>query len=151
MADNKIVLKHDGFILDEDGEVDSASGGVTPGDLVEKYGNSDYDVHGTAGGDSPAPRFARKAGELGETISDDHAAGDWLKVAYCQSGVVINANLADGEDVTAGELLSSNGDGSLRSAEDGTAPDGESAAVARATEALNNTSGDPSRLKVEVL
>lgn len=152
-ASNKIIIENEEFVADEDGEVDSGSGGVTPGHLVEKYGNTDYDVHGTAGGTKPEPRFARKAGEIGGTISDDLAADDHIKVAYCNGGVVVNALLADGENVSAGELLSSNGDGTLRSAEDGTSPDGEDAAVARATEAVDNTDGDGTadRIHVEVL
>lgn len=152
MASNKIILRNEEFIADEDGEVDSGSGGVTPGDLVAYYGNADYDVHAAAGGSRPAPRFARKAGEIGGTIDDAYAAGDHVKVAYCNGGVRVNARLAAGETVSEGELLSSNGDGSLRSAEDGTSPDGEDAAVARATEAVDNGAGTtPVRIVAEVL
>lgn len=152
MADNKIVLENEEFLIDEDGEVDGASGGVTPGALVAYYGNADYDVHATAGGTSPAPRFARKKGEIGGTITDDHAAGDHIKVAYCGSGVKVNGLLAAGENVGAGELLASGGDGTLVSAEDGTSPYGEDAAVARATVANDNSAGSSAvRLVVEVL
>lgn len=152
MAENKIILRHEDRVMDEDGEVDSGSGGVTPGYLVENYGNTDYDVHATAGGSRPEARFARKAGEIGDDITDAYAAGDWIKVALCERGVKVHAFLAAGENVSEGELLSSNGDGALRSAEDGTSPDGEDAAVARAAEALDNGSGTTEvRLDVEVL
>lgn len=153
MPENKIVLRHEDRSMDEDGQVDTNSGGITPGELVEFYGNGDYDVHATAGGTRPEPRFAKKAGAIGDEISDAIAADEHIKVALCQTGVRVYARLADGENVSEGELLSSNGDGTLRSAEDGTSPDGEDAAVARAAEAVDNTDadGDPDRIIVEVL
>lgn len=152
MSENKIVTYGEEYVLDEDGQVDTNASAITPGYLLEKYGNADYDVHATAGGNRPEPRFARKAGTLGDEISDDYSADDHIYVAYCQSGVKVNAFLAAGENVSEGELLSSNGDGALRSAEDGTSPDGEDAAVARAAEANDNGSGTTEvRVEVEVL
>lgn len=148
MASNKVVIANEEFVVDEDGEVDSGSGGVTPGELVDLYGNADYDVHATAGEANPVARFARKAGEIGDTMADDYAAGDWIKVARCLPGVKVTTWLAAGENVAEGEGLSSNGDGTLRSAEDGTSPDGRGAAVAAAAEAVDN-SGGSSAVKIE--
>lgn len=152
MSENRIITKGAEYVRQETGQVDSGSGGITPGYLVEKYGNSDYDVHATAGEAAPEPRFARKFGELGDEITDDYAAGDHIKVALCPRGVKVYAFLAAGEAVSEGELLSSNGDGSLRSATDGTSPDTEAAAVGRAAEAVDNSSGTTEvRVEVEVL
>lgn len=152
MAENKIILRHEDFALDEDGEVAGASGGVSPGHLVAEQADGTYDVHGTAGGDRPQARFARKAGEIGAEITDDYAAGDWIKLAVCQRGVRVYAYLAAGETVSHDELLASGGDGTLVSAEDGTSPHGEDAAVARAAEAVDNGAGTTAvRIEVEVL
>lgn len=153
MSENKIVTKHRDFVIEEDGEVDDAAGtAVTPGDLVEKDAQGDYTVHGTAGGTHPAPRFARKAGLVGGEISETIAAGEHIEVALCQTGVHVYARLAAGENAAYGELLSSAGDGTLRSAEDGTSPDGEDAAVVRAAEAVDNSGGGSAvRILAEVL
>lgn len=152
MSENRIITKGAEHVRDEDGEVDAGSGGVTPGELVEFYGNADYDVHGTAGGTRPEPRFARKKGEVGGEITDAYVAGEGIKVALCPTGVKVYTFLAAGENVAEGELVSSAGNGALRSAEDGTAPDGEDAAVARAAEAVDNGAGTTAvRLEVEVL
>lgn len=149
-AENKIIIKHEDFTLDEDGEVASTSSGITPGDLVAIDSSDEYDVHDTAGGNMPQVRFARKGGEIGKEISDTYSSGDWVKVALCQRGVVVNARLANNETVAYDELLASGGDGTLVSAEDGTSPHGPDAAVARAKEAASPTGGVV-RIHVEVL
>lgn len=152
MAENRIITEGEEQCIDEDGEVDSSSSGVEPGDLLDLNSSGYYDAHGTAGETNAQPRFARKAGEIGGDIGDSYASGDWIKVAYAQPGVKVYAYLDAGENVDYDEELESAGNGKLRSRTDPTSPNDPSATVARAIEAVDNsTGGDPVRVEVEVV
>lgn len=145
MSENKIVLKNEHFTADEDGE---AGGAVTPGHLVELDSNGEYVAHSTAGDAAEPVRFARKAGEIGDEITDAYADGDWIKVANCLPTVEVYAHLASGENVAYGAKLVSNGNGELRELDTGGGD--TDAAIAIAREAVDATGG-AERITVEVV
>lgn len=151
-ANNKIVLRHEDFALDEDGAVTGGASDVTPGYLVERVNEGatdEYQAHSTDAEESPATRFARKTGEIGGEISDAIAEGEILKVARALPGVRINAMLGNGDTVAYGDKLVSNGDGTLR-ALDTAGGDTDGAVVARAREAADASGGNV-RVTVEVV
>ena len=89
-----------------------ADGVITPGDLVEITATG-VKRHATADGVA-SPIFAREDFLQGKTISDNYAALDRITVGHCVTGEVVQANLANGEDVAKGDLLTSNGAGKLQ-------------------------------------
>ena len=104
--ENKVVVANEHRVDDEDGEVDSGSGDVSPGHLVEAYGNSDYSLNTTTVQESPEVRVARKAGEIGGVVegsdsNDTMASGDWIKVARAHSGAKLTLRVASGTDLAA--------------------------------------------------
>lgn len=124
-----------------------AHAAITPGMLVERAtvsGSFGVQAHATAGGPGNM-QFAVENGMVGRGIGDDYAADDQVIFKTYQPGSGVYALLATANDITAGDLLASNGDGSLKAA------DLDEVAVAQAMEDLNNTSGSASRLKVEVV
>jgi hypothetical protein len=90
---------------------------ITPGQLVRvRTANGKIEKHGTAGG--PTNRmFALENPYIDpsstKAINTNWAADGTMRYVYAQSGDVVYAWLADGQNVTAGAPLQSNGAGAL--------------------------------------
>jgi len=121
----------------------TALGTITPGMLVERASGG-VQAHSTASGPANTA-FANEYALTGRTISDDYSTDDQVIFNSYGPGAGIYGLLATANDASEGELLASNGDGTLKVAAAG------DVAVAQALEALNNTSGSASRLRVEVI
>lgn len=102
---------------------------ITPGDLVEITATG-VKRHATSDGVA-SPIFAQEDFYQGKTIADDFAIGDKVNCGHCITGEVVQANLADGESVAKGDLLSSNGAGKLQALGSG------GVAIAIANEAID--------------
>lgn len=140
-------------------EAISASGSaITPGQLIELTSGDEVQEHSTAGGNAQ-PIIARAEEYAGGSIDDDYAVGDTVPFYVGRSGDEFYAFLADGEDVSIGDYLESDGNGDLQAHTPQAVDEGGTATytiygeaiVFKALEALNNTSGTPSRIKVEVV
>lgn len=124
----------------------STSGTVYAGDLVEESGGN-IQAHSTDGGVVDTPTFAKDMRPRGYEVGDEYDEGEFITFLKCNGAALLTARLADGEDVTEGETrLVSNGDGTLRAFN----ADDDGAVVAVADEDLNNTSGSPSPVAIEV-
>jgi len=107
MARRVIALLGDP-IMNEDG---AATAAITPGMLVE--GVTSVAPHSTAAGIARRT-FALERDEMGKDIDDAYAIGDYVKVGSFSPGQRVNALVASGQDISAGEFLESAGDGTLR-------------------------------------
>jgi hypothetical protein len=139
-----------------------ASVDITPGMLCE-YDTVYIKPHATDGGNA-SPIFAVENAIHGDGIDTDYS-NDLDTVLFCvaERGDEIYALVATGNNVSNNALLCSNGDGALKiyTAPSQAVNEGGSATytiapkvlapVARALEAVNNTSGSNARIKVEVL
>lgn len=136
MAKKQIALLGTPYV-NEDGLAGEA---ITPGHLVSGVGT--IVKHATAAAYC-ARAFALERDELGNGVDTDYASGDTVKVGVFTPGQRVNAFIASGQNITAGALLESAGDGTLRVRASGVA-------IARSLE----TSGAvtvQTRLIVEVL
>lgn len=109
MAKNTIKVKK---FLDVIEEYDSAAI-ITPGQLIELIAAGTVQRHSTAEGDA-LPMFALEDELQGKGIDDNYAASTKVQCWVAQRGEHVYAFLADGENVTIGQFLASNGDGDLR-------------------------------------
>ena len=89
-----------------------ASAAITPGHLVELMSTGEIRVHATAGG-NVLPMFAMEDELQGNDIDDAYADGDVVKVWIPQRGDIVNAILADGQNISIGDFLESTNDGTL--------------------------------------
>lgn len=125
------------------------NGFITPGMLVEYYGNN-VRPHSTDGGQA-SPIFAVEGQNvdansitLGDIDTDYDVDNQAVKVAVCPPGTRVYALLAPLTNASQNALLDSNGDGYLGV--------GTTNPVCRAMEAVNNAAGvTPARIKVEVI
>jgi hypothetical protein len=122
----------------------TAADTVTPSMLVESDANGEVQPHSTADGVAELA-FAEIDGLQGKTLDDDYSTGDLVMINREVPGNVTQAWLAVGENVAAGALLASNGDGTLKA--------GTTNPVAVAREALDLTGSGAAltRLAVRVL
>jgi hypothetical protein len=151
--DNTIVLKNYLKIYNEH----DAAEAFYPGHLLEVDTSGDVQKHSSGGGVA-AKMFAVEDELQGKGIDDQYSSGDPLKVWLPTPGDEVYAILADGENVSIGTKLVSNGDGTLKAYGSETAPN---AVVAEATEAvdLSGSSGTESsgtlaydkRIKVRIV
>ena len=124
---------------------------IDPGDLVAVVGVDGDDLqfarHDSAG-EKTAAYFAREYSHTGMSIEDSYQNGDHIEVLKLVPGDRAYGFLSDEEDVDAGDLLVSAGDGAL-----GEPAAGEEAhAVGIARESVNNSeAGDKTRIDVEVI
>lgn len=118
----------------------TAGGAITPGMAVAVAGNA---VTAASAGYA-APAFARENEIVGKGIDDAYAADDNVLYYTPRRGDWFYAFLADGENVAAGAGLACGASGALVAVASATL-------VARALEAVNNGTGDPVRIKVEVV
>ena len=111
-----------------------------------------------AGAGAVAPIVARENEIMGKRIDDNYAVGDNVLFMHLRRGDQVYALLANGVSVAAGGGLSVGANGILVLPTAGattgnpvTAVTFPTAVVFRALHALNNTSGAPARIKVEVV
>ena len=126
----------------------TASGAITPGQLVEQNALTTYRRHATQDGVG-ATTFAVEDDLQGKEISEDYSSGSKVFFKNFRRGDKAFAFLADGENASVNSFLSSHGDGNL---EVEVSPVGK-AIIARALEALNLTDSEvtPSRILVEIM
>lgn len=90
-----------------------AAAAITPGMLLELTSAGKMQAHSTAGGN--APRYIALENELeGEGIDDAYATNDYVQVWSGVMGEEAYMILADGENVSIGDLLESAGNGYLQ-------------------------------------
>lgn len=149
---HRIVLKSPNGRYDEA----IAAAAITPGHLLEitsadqVRGLNTVQKHASAGGVA-APMFAIEDALQGNTIDDDYAADAIVRLWHALPGDEIYALLADGENVTVGDELQSNGDGTLSKA---TGTNLETGHVAEALEDVDLTTGTSTadgRIKVRIV
>lgn len=115
-----------------------AAAALFPGHLIEENTNGKVQKHDSAAGVALA-MFAIEDALQGKEISEAYAIDDVVRAWIPQRGDIVNAVLADGENVSVGDFLESAGDGALQSVTV------DSAIVAQATEALDlSASGESS-------
>jgi hypothetical protein len=150
MAYKTITIKGDPVRLER-----AAAAAITPGFLVELTSADALQAHSTAGG-TQAKMFALEDENQGKEIADAYSTGNEVLAAVFGAGDEVLALLADGETVTIGTYVESNGDGYLRAVDaDVSAGDiGVQSVVGVALEALDmsGSSGeDPSSQRFRVL
>lgn len=110
-----IILKGDPIAKELEG-----SEAITPGHLVERYNNSgtaNVRKHSTAGGNA-GRLFAKENDIAGDDLTDAYASGEVVEFWACRPGDEVYAWLADGENASIGSFLESNGDGTLKVADE---------------------------------
>jgi hypothetical protein len=113
-----------------------------PGHLLERTSADKVQKHSTSGGNCALPMFAIEDENQGNDIDDAYAADDRVVCWIPQRGDQVQAVLSDGENVSIGDYLESNGDGTLKkyvaSGQDSNAdPITQNRIVGQADEALN--------------
>ena len=112
MGKNTVKLKLYANIVNE--YVVATAKTVIPGQLVEMTSTSTkIQPHSTAGGNA-APMFALEDELQGKDLGDTFAAGDRVQVLFAPPGSEVLAILADGQNVSIGDFLESNGAGYLQ-------------------------------------
>lgn len=151
MAKKTIKLKKYTDIINEY----DAGEAITPGMLIAVASDGDVDKHASAGGVCEK-MFALEDELQGRTIDTDYDADDPVQCWLATPGEEVYAWLANGEDVSIGDVLVSNGDGQLKAATaDSSGVVVEEFPIAVALEAvdMSGSSGvDPSgRIEVRIL
>jgi hypothetical protein len=103
------LTKYSDVIIEK--EADAA---VTPGMLLELNSDDEVLAHATAGGNVVPIMFALEDELQGRGIDTDYTAGDQVQVWIPYRGDIVNALLADDQDITRGNFLESNGEGRLQ-------------------------------------
>lgn len=145
-ASDRILVK--GEAIQSEAKV-GVAGTLTPGELVEFDGSAELQVHSTADG-TAQKRFVRERDLFGKDKLEAIPVGDNALTIVPVPGSTVQAFLADGENVAVGDSLVSDGLGSLKAPATPVATTPANIVVAFAAAALNNTSGSPARLNVEV-
>jgi hypothetical protein len=109
MAYNTIKIKK---YLDIIEEYDAVAA-ITPGMLVELTSAGKVQAHSVAEG-NVVPMFALENELEGDDIDDAYEADDKVQVWIPQRGEEVYAILADGNDVSIGDFLESDGNGYLQ-------------------------------------
>lgn len=91
-----------------------AGGAITPGHLIVRNAAGNVVVHATAA-QKTAPMFAMEADFVGKEITTAYATNDRVQFLFAGSGDEVYALLpANAAAIVIGDLLESNGDGTLR-------------------------------------
>lgn len=109
MKKNTIRLKNYSNVFEEL----VAAAAITPGHLVELNSDGKAQVHANAGLNA-LPMFAEEDDNQGNGIDVEYAADDPVRVWIPGRGDMVNAILADGQNVAIGDFLESAGDGTLQ-------------------------------------
>jgi hypothetical protein len=136
-------------------EAQAGAAGILPGHLIRLSSTSgDVLVHNVAAGFC-APMFAREEDYVGGTISDAYADNDRIPYVHCQGGDEIYALLpASAAAVVIGDLLESNGDGTLKKTTRASTNTTTAIAhpIAIALQAVDNSGGGAAvRIKVRII
>jgi len=111
---------------------------ICPGMLIERYNPSGtfirFRPHNTASV-ATERMLAIEASELNKGVNDGYAIGDIVRAVQGAGGTSFWGLIASGQNITAGQKLESNGDGTLK------AYATLGAAIFSALESINNTSG----------
>jgi|SRR6056297_501741 len=145
MAKNTIKLKKYSDVIEEL----VAASAITPGMLVEEDSNGKVQAHQNSG-QNILQMFALEDELQGNGIDDDYSADDPVQVWIPYRGDQVYTILADGENVSIGDFLESNGDGYLKkhvadtweSADTGTIYTNQIVAVALEALDLSGSSGE---------
>lgn len=133
---------------------DLSGGAINPGYLLEGAGTGTVVAHSTASGTS-SRTFAIEQSYVGRTIKDAYASGESVSHVAVNSGDDVLAVLAAGAlGITAGDVLESAGDGTLRfqAPSAATSESQRQSAVAIARETVDNSGGGTEVfIKVRVL
>lgn len=121
-----------------------AGGTITPGHLVMLNSSAQLVVHGTAAGAAGAC-FAVENDLVGKTIDDNYVSGDFVQAEWVPPGSRIYALVAAAATaITAGDLLESAGNGTVRKF-------GSGVVIGRSLDTLDNSGGGSSaRLRMTV-
>lgn len=112
MATDKNTIKLKKY-FDVKNERDAASS-ITPGMIVEITSANKVKPHATSQG-NVTPKMVAIEDELqGNGIEDKYSSGDKVNLWTLLPGEEFYGILADGEDVSIGDALASNGDGMLK-------------------------------------
>lgn len=125
----------------------SGSSGILPGSLLRLHSDDTVDVHNISG-KATAPIFAVENELFGKGIDDSYAANDYVQAEHFSGGDWVLATVAAGATaILEGDLLESNGDGTLKGGgTDYTDP------IAMAMESVDNSGGGTvTRIKVAIL
>lgn len=95
-------------------EEKTGSGAITPGHLLERTSADKVKVHATAEGNIKGRYFALADTLQGNDINDDYSDADRVTLGIFHPGSRVFAILADGQDVSIGDLVESAGDGTLQ-------------------------------------
>lgn len=109
MSYNTIKLKKYVDIIDER----TAAATITPGMLVELTTAGKVQAHSSAG-QNAVPMFALEDALQGNEISDNYSSDDPVQCWVPQRGEEVYAILADGNNVSIGDFLESDGNGFLQ-------------------------------------
>jgi hypothetical protein len=94
----------------------AAAEAITPGMLVERFNSSGvirFQAHSTSGGDG-ARAVATEQSMLNKGVDDNYAADDLIEVSIGARGATFWMMIPSGQNIAAGDLLESNGDGYLK-------------------------------------
>ena len=92
----------------------AAGGAITPGHLIKYDTSGDFVVHNVAAGKTPAI-FAGENEVVGLDLTDAYASGDRVLAWHCGPGDEIYALVpANAPAIVIGDILESNGDGTVR-------------------------------------
>ena len=109
MARRTIKVKNYANIMEEK----DANAAITPGMLIQLMSTDKVRAHADAGL-NVLPMFACEDELQGKSIDDAYAADDKVQVWVPNRGDIVLAILADGENVTIGDDLESDGAGMLK-------------------------------------
>jgi len=131
---------------------------IKPGHLVERDSVGDVGLHGSAGQDC-FPLIALENDIIGDDIDTAYADNDNVMLGYFRPGDEAYMWLDDGNNVAIEDLLESDGAGGLQAYTAQAVDEGATntytiysrQVVARALEAVNNSSGVQVRIKVEIV
>lgn len=129
----------------------TASAAITPGELLEFGGSNDLQAHSAAGGDA-MPMIAVENELIGNDIDTDYPSGDQVQYDVPHTGAEYYMFLADGENVSKGDFLESDGAGALQAAGTASSSGAHVAVIGQALEALDlsASAGNRQRIKVRI-
>ncbi len=112
-----------------------ATAAITPGELLD-FSAGKWIAHAGAGLNA-VPTFALERDELGNGITVDYAADDYVKSGTFHTGQHVLGFIASGQDLSIGDYVESDGSGGLRALGTDAATDDtqRESVVARALEA----------------
>lgn len=130
-----------------------AGGTITPGHLLALNSSDQFIAHNVSGGNC-AKIFAVENALLGKLITDTYVATNRVQAELFLPGDEVNAIIADNQNISIGDILVSNGDGTLIEqtalADISAGEDAPARTVGMALEAVT-TSGAVARCRVLII